>query len=634
MDLIIGTDKRFKIKEGEDIHETLKRNDIHLVSSCGGNGTCGKCRVRILAGKYKVISYGKLDKKDRQKGIVLACLTIPESNTLIEIPKESKLVVGDKIAISKSKNLVHYLKSYNVSIDPIIKKIYLELTPPNLNDNRSDLERLKKALSKKSIKNIHLSHGFTSTISEIMRNADWKVELSYIEKDDYIEASSLISPEEGNRRYGIAVDIGTTTVVVYLVDLLSGDIVDIGSTYNSQMRHGDDVITRIVYATEGAGLEELRDEVITDINTLIDSLKEKHHIISYEIESAVIAANTTMSHIFWGINPEYIREEPYIPTYNYFPLWRGKTARLSICPQSYVYTVPCIGSYVGGDVVAGVLVSKMYKKPEIALFMDIGTNGEIVIGNNEWLITAACSAGPCFEGGGIKHGMRATEGAIEGIKFYKNIKEPELFVIGNTKPVGICGTGMISAISEMFLNGIINQKGKFVRDINSERIREGEDGMEYIFHCDTIKDIVLTEVDLENIIRAKAAIYAGVSLLLKEAGLTFDVIEKVYIAGGFGNYLNIEKAIILGMLPDMPKEKFVFLGNSSIMGAYLCLLSGKLRMEVEDIASKMTYIELSVMGTYMEEYMSAMFLPHTDITRFPSVQNLFGQNKTLIHSDF
>ncbi len=624
MDLLIGTNKRFEVKEGEEIYKTLKRNDIYLAAPCGGNGTCGRCKVKVLAGKYKVISYGKLDQKERQKGIVLACLTIPEKNTLIDIPEESKLVVGDKIAVSKSKNLAYYLKSYGVSIDPIIKRVYIELLPPTIDDNGSDLERLKRALSEKGLKDIHFSYGFTSTISETLRNADWKVEIAYAERDNYLEAASLISPEEGKRRYGIAVDIGTTTVVVYLVDLSNGEVVDIGSTYNSQIKYGDDVITRIVYATEGGGLKELRDEVLSDINTIIDSLRERHFIMDFEIESAVIAGNTTMSHIFWGANPETIREEPYIPTYNYFPLWRGRTAKLSINPQSFVYTVPSIGSYVGGDVVAGVLVSKMYKKPEISLFMDIGTNGEIVIGNNEWLMTAACSAGPCFEGGGIKHGMRATIGAIESIKFNSDTMEPDLSVIGNTNPIGICGSGMIDAIAETFLKGIINQKGKFVEELNSDRVRQGENGKEYLLYSDVTKEIVLTEVDLENIIRAKAAVYAGVSLLIKEVGLTLDAIEKVYIAGGFGNYLNIKRAIILGMLPDMPKEKFFFLGNTSVMGAYLGLLSGKLRKEVEDIASKMTYIELSVMSAYMDEYMSAMFLPHTDLSRFPSVGHLFG----------
>ncbi len=622
MELRIGINKSFEIKEEEEIYETLKRNDVYLVAPCGGKGVCGKCKVKVIEGGYKVISYGKLDQKERKEGTVLACLTIPESDILVEIPKESKLVVGDKIAIARSKDLIDYLKSYHVTINPMVECVFLELPPPTLSDNISDLERLKRALHEKGIKNMGFPYEFVSTMGETLRNANWKVELAYVESDGSTEAISLTLPDECSRRFGIAVDIGTTTIVVYLVNLFTGEVVDIGSTYNSQMRHGDDVITRIVYATEGGGLQELREEVITDINTIVDSLMERHFVKECEIDTVVIAGNTTMSHIFWGLNPESIREEPYIPAFNYFPIWRGDTAKLSVDSKSPVYTVPCIASYVGGDIVAGVLASKMYQNEEIALFMDIGTNGEIAIGNNEWLVTAACSAGPCFEGGGIKHGMRATEGAIENIKIDGTTLEPELGVIGNTTPIGICGSGMIDAISEMFLKGVINQKGKFVEGLNADRIREGEDGKEYLLCKGITKDIVLTEVDIENLIRAKAAIYAGVAILLREVGLTLDVIEKVYIAGGFGNYLNIEKAIILGMLPDMPEEKFVFLGNTSIMGAYLCLLSNDLRKAVEDIASKMTYIELSATGSYMEEYMSAMFLPHTDSSKFPSVSSL------------
>ncbi len=623
MELRIGSDKKFVIEEGEEIYKTLKRNDVHLVSSCGGHGTCGKCKVKVVEGKYRVISYGKLDQMEWKKGNVLACLTVPESDVSIDIPKESKLVVGDKIAIIKSKYLENHFKSYNVPISPNIKNISLELPPPTLDDNISDLERLNRELDKKGLKDMSFSHGFVNRMSKILRYSNWKVELSYVEKGCSLEAIFLTIPDECNRRYGIAVDIGTTTVVVNLVNLNNGEIVDIGSTYNSQIRYGDDVITRIMYATEGAGLEELRDAVVADINTIVDSMKERNHIRSCEIETAVIAGNTTMSHIFWELDPESIREEPYIPTFNYFPVWRAGTAKLSIDPQSQVYTVPCIASYVGGDIVAGILASKMYKNEETALFMDIGTNGEIAIGNREWLVTAACSAGPCFEGSTIKHGMRATEGAIEGMRIGGNTL-PQLSVIGNTTPIGICGSGMIDAIAEMYLKGIITRKGKFVEDLKSNQIRKGEDGMEYLLYKDRTRDIVLTEVDLENILRAKAAIYAGVSVLVTELGLTLDVIDKVYIAGGFGNYLNIKKAIILGMLPDMPEKKFGFMGNASIMGAYLCLLSDELRKEGESIASRMTYVELSVSKNFMEEYMSAMFLPHTDLSRFPSLTSLFG----------
>ncbi|MBM4128638.1 MAG: DUF4445 domain-containing protein, partial [Nitrospira sp.] len=401
-------------------------------------------------------------------------------------------------------------------------------------------------------------------------------------------------------------------------------LIDVGSTYNSQMRYGDDVITRIIYATERGGLDELRQAVVSDINDLLVPLVERNNIRREDIESAVVAGNTTMTHIFWGLNPSSIREEPYIPAANFFPRWRAEFSRLEIDPMAPVYTLPCVASYVGGDIVSGVLASKMHKSSEIALFMDIGTNGEIVIGNKDWLVTAACSAGPCFEGSGIRHGMRATEGAIESLMIDPLTFEPSFAVNGEGEPTGICGSGMIDAVSEMFLKGIIDQKGKFVRDLKISRIKDGIDGPEFLIYRRNGREIVLTEVDIENILRAKAAMYAGVSLLLKEVNLGLDSIERVYIAGGFGNYLDIDKAIILGMLPDLPKEKFSFIGNASITGAYLCLVSRDLRREAGIIASKMTYIELSVSRSFMDEYLSALFLPHTDMGLFPTVKKLLS----------
>jgi uncharacterized 2Fe-2S/4Fe-4S cluster protein (DUF4445 family) len=330
-----------------------------------------------------------------------------------------------------------------------------------------------------------------------------------------------------------------------------------------------------------------------------------------------------MAQLFWGLDPSSIREEPYIPTVNIFPVWRAGTAHIGINPQAPVHTLPNVGSYVGGDIVAGVLASKMHRKTEVALFMDIGTNGEIAIGNNEWLITAACSMGPCFEGSGIRHGMRATEGAIESVKIDRKTFGADLGVIGGASPAGICGSGMIDAISELFISGVIDQKGRISRDLSTDRIRRGEEGAEFVLHASERKDIVLTEADIDNVIRAKAALFAGVSVLLREVGLSLDVVERVYIAGGFGNYLNIDKAIMIGMLPDIPKDKFSFIGNSSIAGACLCLLSSGMRQEADEIARKMTYMELSVSRGFMDEYMSALFLPHTDMNLFPTVRDVY-----------
>jgi uncharacterized 2Fe-2S/4Fe-4S cluster protein (DUF4445 family) len=329
-----------------------------------------------------------------------------------------------------------------------------------------------------------------------------------------------------------------------------------------------------------------------------------------------------MSHIFWGLDTATIREEPYVPLMNRFPLWKASSAGLTINPDAPVYTAPCVAGYVGGDIVAGVLASGMNRKDETALFMDVGTNGEIAIGNSEWLMTAACSAGPCFEGSGIRYGMRATPGAIEAVKINPDTLEPAISVIGSGNPTGICGSGMIDAVSEMLLTGIIDQKGKLVE--RKSRVRRGEDGLEYVIYEDKRhnREIFLTAADLENIVRAKAAIYSGITTLLSSAGMDINAIEKVYIAGGFGNYLDIRKAIIIGMLPDMPEGRFSFLGNTSITGAYLCLMSDTLRGEAEEIAAKMTYIELSASRIFMDEYVSALFLPHTDMKLFPSVAKL------------
>ena len=621
MEIRLATGKLLTVHDGESVFHALKRQGIYLVSSCGGKGTCGKCRIRIDAGKYRTDSRGKLSPDEIKAGVALACHTFPDSDLSVDIPKESMLIVGDVIEIARSKDLFGLFRTLDGNITPLVQWVPLDISPPTIENNTGDLERLAGAAGDKGLKNAIFSHAFVSSLSGALRTAEWKINLAFTKGPEAL----FISPRKEKTRYGIAVDIGTTTIVLYLVNLLDGSILDTGSTYNSQIRFGDDVITRIVYATEYGGLKELRETVAGDINDLLASLVERHRIAAEDIESAVISGNTTMVHIFWGISPEYIREEPYTPALNAFPLWKAETAGISINPQAPLYTVPCVASYIGGDIASGVLASAMHRKSGLSLFIDIGTNGEIVLGNKEWLVTAACSAGPCFEGSGIKHGMRATEGAVESVKIDPLTFEPSVGVIGGGNPVGICGSGMIDALTEMFMTGVIDQKGRFVKERAPQRIREGFEGPEYLFYRDDRRDIVLTEIDIENIIRAKAAIYAGISLLLKKMGFTPQDLESVSIAGGFGNYLNIEKAVIIGMLPDIPREKYRFLGNTSVAGAYLCLLSENMRREAEEIARKMTNIELSVSRRFMDEYMSALFLPHTDISLFPTAEKIIAK---------
>lgn len=628
MMITLATGEQIPYAPGESLLQSLKRQGVYLTASCGGKGICGKCRLKIVEGKTRTESIGKLDPGDVKKGIVLACQTFPEEDIRIEIPKESRLVVGDAIEISRSGDLHELFQSLNCSISPLLQKISLDIEPPSLRNNISDFERFRKALEEKPSKNIYFPHNFFSGFANALRQSEWKIDFHYSEDG----RAAFITPSKSASQLGIAVDIGTTTVVLYLVNIDTGSLVDVSSTYNSQIRFGDDVITRIIYATEGGGLSELRDAIVDDINNLITPLIEKHSLSSEQIHSAVLSGNTIMMHLLWGLNPEHLREEPYTPTLNAFPIWDAKTARFHANPRAPVYTVPCVASYIGGDIVAGVLASDMHRHRAVSLFMDIGTNGEIVIGNNEWLITAACSAGPCFEGSGIKHGMRATKGAVQALSIHPQTHETSFKIIGDVNPVGICGSGMIDALTELFLTGLIDQKGKFRKYPKSERIQEGFNGFEFLLYKDNQREIVLTEVDIENILRAKAALYAGISSLIKEVGLAINDLDRIYIAGGFGNYLNVKKAITIGMLPDLPKEKFTFLGNTSIAGAYLCLRSGTLRKEAEDIALKMTNIELSVSRNFMDEYMSALFLPHTDMGLFPTVAKLLKQRRQGNHS--
>ena len=604
----------------KSILESLKEAGIFLTSSCGNKGVCGKCKVIVKSGEVDSKSQIKLSKEEISQGYALACTTFPAGDIVIDIPKESILTVEGKVATGKSQDLQALLQSTGASIDPLTERFVLQLPPATLDDNISDLERLKRELMVKELGCLRVPFRFLINLSKTAREGNWEITLSTIHTDDCYEIINIFAGDQKTPQYGVAIDIGTTTVVLYLVDLTSGKLVDVASTYNSQIRFGDDVITRIVHATEHNELKSIHRAIISDINDLLSLVINTHNITTDAIDCFVIAGNTTMTQLFLGLDPSSIREEPYIPTANIFPLAYAGELGIKSHRSTPIYSFPCVASYVGGDIVAGILATRLHEKEEISIFIDIGTNGEIVIGNSEWLISAACSAGPCFEGSGIKHGMRATDGAIENVIIDPETKEVKIEVIGDdVQPAGICGSGMIDAIAGMFLARILDQKGKLQEDV-SDRVRKGEDGLEFVVHSSNGRDIVLTEPDIENLIRAKAAIYAGFSTLLSEVGFTFDDVQKVYIAGGFGKFLNIEKAITLGMLPEMPREKFEYMGNTSVIGTYLCLLSRKMRAEAEDISQKMTYLELSVSNSFMDEYMSGMFIPHTNIEAFPSVK--------------
>ncbi|MEA3347908.1 MAG: ASKHA domain-containing protein, partial [Pseudomonadota bacterium] len=410
-------------------------------------------------------------------------------------------------------------------------------------------------------------------------------------------------------------------------DLESELLIATDAKYNSQVRFGEDVITRIVYSQKGDGLNELHQEIIKDLNEVIDNLVSTGGIDKKQISHLVVAANTTMTQFFLKIDPKYLREDPYVPTANFFPPVRAMDLGLKLPDYVHVYTFPAVASYVGGDIVAGILGSGVFQREELTLFMDVGTNGELVLGNCDWLVCTSCSAGPAFEGGGIKYGMRATTGAIEQIRINPQTYEPMLLTIGKEKPLGICGSGIIDAIAEMLLVGLIEPNGKFKQDLETERIREGETGWEYVLakadqSAEGIDDITITEGDIDNIIRTKGAIYAGCRILLESVGLTFEDLDSFIIAGGFGKYINLERAITIGLLPEIDLEKFMFVGNGALLGDRLVSVSREMMSEARKVADMMTNIELANNMKFMDEYVAAQFLPHTDTNAFPKTMKM------------
>ncbi|OPY67682.1 MAG: hypothetical protein A4E57_02149 [Syntrophorhabdaceae bacterium PtaU1.Bin034] len=511
----------------------------------------------------------------------------------------------------------------------------------------NDLARLFRELKKRhGIDDIFADFEVMGRLARVMREADWRVTAT-IEVGK--NSNRLINVEAGNREDGhcsIVIDIGTTTVCGQLLDLARCEAVRRTGTlkngsrlctlaeasdYNGQISYGDDVISRIMYAQKPGGLKRLQEVVVGTINGVIGELIRTSGADPASVSHVVFAGNTTMTHLVLGLDPKYLMLPPYTPTADFIPPVRAVDLGLKVDGHVHVYTFPCVASYVGGDIVAGILGSGIFQRDEITLYMDIGTNGEIVIGNREWLTCTSCSAGPAFEGGGITHGMRAGKGAIEQIRVNPSTYEPMILTIGRTKPAGICGSGLIDVVSGLFEAGVVDQNGKINRELATERVREGESGWEYVIcyaeDTHTGRDIVITEADLDNLIRAKAAIYAGCKTLLDTVGLELADVERIIIAGGFGHYIDIEKAQTIGLLPDIPPERFTFVGNGSLLGARLLSFSRELLRETARIARSMTNIELSSNPSFMHEFMAALFIPHTDENAFPRIMERIRNRK-------
>lgn len=623
-----------EVAEGENLLRAALQAGVHINASCGGEGVCGKCKILLESGEVDTFRGSLLTDEEWDLGYRQACQTKVVGDVVVRIPPESLL---DRRTLTRRRAGVGLRPSpINIAAlkeqglyNPAFKKRFVQLTPPSLADNISDLARLEDGLARQhAVESLTLDFYLLRKMARLMREQDFQVTATLDFSRRRFRFPHMTNLEAGDtrqRHFALAVDIGTTTVWVQLLDLAKGEILGHAADYNAQMSYGDDVITRIVFSQKEGGLHKLQRSVVGTINQVMHRLLKQHKLAVEEISHMTVAANTTMTHLFYGIDPKYIRLAPYTPVAGSIPLLRARDLGLEVPDHVFVYSVSSVSSYVGGDIVAGVLASGLYKEPKLTLFIDIGTNGEIVIGNQQWLACAACSAGPAFEGGGIRFGMRATQGAIEEVSINPDTCEPMIITIGMTKPKGICGSGLINLLAVLMEEGIILPNGKFRDDLITcaPRIRRTENGNEYVVayaeDTESGQDITLSEVDIDNLMRAKGAMFAGYVTLLESVGLRLQDLEQVILAGAFGSFVNIDNAIAIGLLPDLPRDRYQFVGNASLLGATLLAFSREMLAEEQRVAKMMTNFELSETPGYMNQYIAALFLPHTQAEYFPSL---------------
>ena len=614
---------------------------IDISQPCGGQGRCGRCAVQVTEGDVRRRSTLRLSETDIADGYALACQTVVEGDAAVFVPPQEK--IERRLTTDRVVAEVSVPADYEYPSAQTVRRVHLTLSPPSMDDQTDDWSRLQTAFRLQhqverpfdsAQGKVACSLGLLRKMGDVLREGDWNVTaiIETISPTDY-QTIRLIDLRPGHEDeysplWGCAIDIGTTTVTLWLVDLVTGQVRAQVAEYNGQIARGEDVISRIIYASKNGGSDELRQRALDTINNLLELACKRVKLpqgkaTPEQVVKATISGNSTMMHLLLGIPASSIRLSPFITAVNHLPLMTGREVGLNVNPEAVVDCLPGVASYVGADITAGVLSSGLDNADNVTLFLDVGTNGETVLGNRDWLVTCACSAGPAFEGAGVVNGMRATQGAIEEMWINSETLEPTYRVIGGGKPKGICGSGLIALLAEAFITGVIDKGGNINLDAPSPRVREGAHGGEYVVawgaESESGEDIVITRVDIDNLLRAKAAIYAGFTVLAENVGISLETVDKVLIGGSFGKYINVEKAVQIGLLPDMEWSRFEFLGNTSVKGAYLALLDWRKRERITEIAKRMTYIELSADNSFYEAFTSALFLPHTDLNKFPSV---------------
>ena len=635
------TGRTSRVQAGTELLKAIRKAGLHVNASCGGAGVCGKCQVIVEQGSVMGGKSEKIPAASYTRGYRQACSALVYEDVTVRIPEAgSRRQGGLGTAISRR----NYARRHVFEMEelkreggwsPSVEKVCIELPPPEDRDNRADAGRLLHALAAQYKRKCEInSLAIFQKLGKALRRENFRATATLEVPVNEAARYRLLDIQPGyqcHRNFGLAFDIGTTTVYAVLIDLETGKSVAEASCYNPQMSYGEDVISRIICAEKPEGLELMQKLIIDAMNQLISQMLAKAApskrigqapVARDEINSVSIAGNTTMTHLLLGLDPSSIRRSPYVPTTTFFPSFQAPEIGLNLSDTCASLVYPAISSYVGGDIVAGVMASGMYSSEKLTLFIDVGTNAEIVIGNQDWLACAACSAGPAFEGGGITHGIRAVEGAISDFSLHPETLEPMNVTEGGKAPIGICGSGLLIIVAALFEHGVLNQSGKF-NPPEHPRIRAGQSGYEYVLawrdECAVDCDIVINEVDIENFIRAKGAIFAGITTVLEQVGLQVTDLERIILAGGFGSYIDLDIAMTVGLLPEVAPEMILYLGNGSLTGSRMCELSNHIRRDAMDVVRKMTGFELSEVPGFKDQYMASMFLPHTDLSLFPAV---------------
>ena len=627
---------KISVSPEETLLEAARKANVAIDAPCSGNGSCGKCRVKLISGEVEGLQTSHISDEEYADGWRLSCCTYARSDVTVQVPdiasayrsrmKTADLSTGEEVAIFEA--LLAGVKEAGIRLDNNYCAVDLALSEPTLEDTMPDNERLTWALEEATgCERIELPFYPMSRLPKALRDAEWKVRVLGEKKDGTFTVYDVTGQDDNAPMCGLAIDIGTTTVSAVLFDLKDGRLLSKASGGNGQIRYGADVINRIIEQGKPGGRKKLQDAIIKEtLVPLIAEMCKDAKLSARRILRMCVASNTTMNHLLVGVDADPVRMEPYIPAFFHWDGLKAGDLDLPAHPNAPILLAPNIGSYVGGDITAGTFAGMIWNKDELSLFIDLGTNGEIVFGNRDFLMSCACSAGPAFEGGDISCGMRATDGAIESCVIDRDTMQPTFGIIGEAgqRPVGLCGSGIIDTIAELFRTGIINSKGLFVRE--GARVARDHHGTgRYILafpeESATGREVALNEVDILNFIRAKGAIYSAIDTLLSAMDMDQSVIEGVYVAGGIGSGINMKNAVRIGMFPNVPLELFHYIGNSSQAGAYAMALSDEAAKKVEEVAKNMTYMELSTHPGYMDAFVAACFLPHTDASRFAGLED-------------